>query len=72
MFVSHMARFFTAEHANALGISAKKIIALEQALKSYKYTAKDVAKALGDCLHGGVSIPCAKEELEDSYKVLRG
>lgn len=56
------------EHANALSLSSKKIISLESAIKAYKFTAKDVAKCLGDCLHGGASIPVTKEELEEMYK----
>jgi len=59
-----------AEHSNALSLSAKKIISLEQAIKAYKFTAKDVAKCLGDCLHGGASLPVTKEELEDMYKAV--
>mmetsp|Transcript_87232 Transcript_87232/g.168997 ORF Transcript_87232/g.168997 Transcript_87232/m.168997 type:complete len:260 (+) Transcript_87232:58-837(+) len=58
------------EHANALSLSSKKIISLENAIKAYKFTAKDVAKCLGDCLHGGASIPVTKEELEDMYKTV--
>jgi len=58
------------EHANALALSAKKVIELERAVKAYKFSAKDVAKCLGDCLHGGVSVPCTKEELEDMYKAI--
>jgi hypothetical protein len=58
------------EHSNALSLSAKKIISLEQSIKAYKFTAKDVAKCLGDCLHGGASLPVTKEELEDMYKAV--
>ena len=47
------------EHANALALSAKKVIELERAVKAYKFSAKDVAKCLGDCLHGGVNGPTA-------------
>ena len=52
-----------------MSLSAKKIINLEQSIKAYKFTAKDVAKCLGDCLHGGASLPVTKEELEDMYRV---
>lgn len=58
------------EHSNALSLSAKKIINLEQSIKAYKFTAKDVAKCLGDCLHGGASLPVTKEELEEMYKAV--
>ncbi len=42
------------EHANALSLSAKKLIELERAITAHKFTAKDIAKCLGDCLHSGV------------------
>ena len=58
------------EHSNALALSAKKIIELERSVKAYKFTAKDVAKCLGDCLHGGVSVPVTKEQLEDTFKAV--
>jgi hypothetical protein len=52
------------EHANALGIAAKKIIRLEEGVKLYKHTVKDVARTLGSCLNGLVTAPVTKDDLE--------
>jgi hypothetical protein len=47
----------------------KKIMGLEQSIKMYKFTAKDVAKCLGDCLHDGSTMNVSKEELEEMHAV---
>lgn len=52
------------EHASALSIAAKKIIGLEDSLKMYKHTVKDVAKSLGVTLNSLVTDPITKDELE--------
>jgi hypothetical protein len=52
------------EHSSALSIAAKKIIRLEDNLKVYKLTVKDVAKTLGASLNGIVTDPVTKEDLE--------
>lgn len=58
-----------AEHSSALALSMKKILGLEQSIKMYKFTAKDVAKCLGDCLHDGSTMNVSKEELEEMHEV---
>lgn len=57
------------EHSSALALSMKKIMGLEQSIKMYKFTAKDVAKCLGDCVHDGVTMNVSKEELEEMHTV---
>jgi small-conductance mechanosensitive channel len=55
------------EHANALGIAAKKLIKMEQVVNTYKHSVKDVAKTLGETMTSLATEPMTKEELDALY-----
>jgi len=55
------------EHANALAIAAKRMIRLEECIKIYKHSVRDVAKSLGETLNSLVIDPVTKEELESIH-----
>jgi hypothetical protein len=55
------------EHSNALCIAAKKLIKLEECVKVYKHTVKDIAKSLGETMTSLITDPMSKEELDSVY-----
>ena len=55
------------EHASALSIAAKKLVRLQETLEVYRHTMRDVSRALGSTLNGLLTLPVAKEELENMH-----
>mmetsp|Transcript_31166 Transcript_31166/g.90584 ORF Transcript_31166/g.90584 Transcript_31166/m.90584 type:complete len:432 (-) Transcript_31166:399-1694(-) len=51
------------DHIQALSLSARKILALEESLSAFQHSAKDVVQILAGALRGGSVLPVSDEEL---------